>query len=305
MGSMVNNFEEYIGYLYRFVNSHSVMSEDEICKFIDENDLTHRFGITIQDVRDDLSSLSHGVIQPKNNSRRLAMRSDVPALQLKGGIPGKMANKNEFDKRRYYSLISEWSRRINQYSVTKIEDLLRVNQLHKAGLSAADVVADIEEYRKMQHTRWLKNHGSSSPEIKNSSIGVSIHKSENGVDATQQSTKKHLKRDFLTESHRNRTVLNLNEQTAIILREKIKGIEQENPKVLKGLIADCFYDDPQMKNISNILVDKGMIAEMQSFKGCDSRMVYRFKKIIENEYGINSILIEKCIEIWSEVLGIS
>lgn len=121
----INDYQDYIAFLSKWRYLHGGMTEQAIVEMLRSNDLTERFGITISDVKKDISSLS------TTNFK------GVPIMTLQGGTPGRIKGK------QYEFLLAEWAKNSYRLTVKKMEDLIQSNHLN---VSVADVVADIREY---------------------------------------------------------------------------------------------------------------------------------------------------------------
>ena len=77
MNYTVNNYEEYISFLCNYKLLNGDMSTEEIRKFIKKNDLENRFGITKENVKNDLFE----TVAKKIN--------DILIMNVSGGVAGK------------------------------------------------------------------------------------------------------------------------------------------------------------------------------------------------------------------------
>jgi len=129
----INSYQDYLNCLLMYKKQHGGMTDSMIYDFLAQNELPRRYGITFQDVKFDLRNI-------ENETKDF--RLSAPALNEKGGIPGKVG-KNV----TYRMLITEWAKIGNKLTFEKLDALIKSNRLDKKyGLTVADVVADIKEY---------------------------------------------------------------------------------------------------------------------------------------------------------------
>lgn len=144
MNYTVNNYEEYISFLCNYKLLNGDMSTEEIRKFIKENDLENRFGITKENVKNDLFE----TVAKKIN--------DILIMNVSGGVAGK-----KIDSMSYEFLVNEWAKLWDFLTVGQLENLIKANKLDKQGLSVIDIIADVrvlvEEINKERTIKLIEN----------------------------------------------------------------------------------------------------------------------------------------------------
>ena len=144
MNYTVNNYEEYISFLCNYKLLNGDMSTEEIRKFIKKNDLENRFGITKENVKNDLFE----TVAKKIN--------DILIMNVSGGVAGK-----KIDSMSYEFLVNEWAKLWDFLTVGQLENLIKANKLDKQGLSVIDVIADVrvlvEEINKERTIKLIEN----------------------------------------------------------------------------------------------------------------------------------------------------
>lgn len=77
-----------------------------------------------------------------------------------------------------------------------------------------------------------------------------------------------------------------------------------NKKVVKAILADLYFSDVKLKNLLCIVLDSGIVDQINQKNSLSKMDTYRFKKILIQQYGTNADDGILAIKEWSNILGV-
>ncbi len=335
----INDYQDYIAFLSKWRYLHGGMTEQAIVEMLRSNALTERFGITISDVKKDISSL------PTTNFK------DVPIMTLQGGTPGKIKDK------QYEFLLAEWAKNSYRLTVKKMEDLIQSNHLN---VSVADVVADIREYNAnrqnkamgtVQQSTYMVHKNASTTKGKVDSK-VSVNKiedideyikrlkdfsvklkdrafldssitqfaNENGLAEKCGSFRDEIRKDIVMVNSGGNPISIIASSFVNKKKEYINGLPDDfkeklvtviktysdrvlNRSIFRGILWDCFPGNKREINILVQLLELGISGEIERGQKIDDMLINRYARRLSNEYGIEFVRAKEITQIFCVAYG--
>lgn len=313
----ITHYDAYLNHLEKLYikNGNVILSDSEIKEFIRVSGIGSLFGITISDVKNDLKEIE----RKWNPSATKIMLNKVQYLAalktlylqnnknltdqqieifIKDNVFQPGIGMTVADVKRDLQSIKNKLNDLRSHTIYNFEE-------YERELSAFLVQNGDKSFLDININKFISIHGmdNNSPTLM-SDIRIDLVYAQSKLPLSSDTAKAFRKMTSKKAASEQQSVMDdkfISEITKIILNHK--EVFSQKP-LIKGILWDCFPDKKREINVLMILVNYGMLEDMQLERNLNSVFINKYVSRVINEYGVEKNFATEMALVWCHGYGV-